>query len=194
MPFWLLLVANGHLTNFLCVAAAGLFIIGAQHVLNNFTASSYPTEMRASGVGMMLGTGRVGAILGPFVAGWLQGATGNANAMFWTIGLCGLLAGVAIGSLGLEVSTSRRPRTRPAHLTKTPGGPSGKPPAQPLTMPNRILLHEDDMIEPRHARTTKRVFVPSPLEPWDRRRDSDFDRFSLIRSNLASRPFNLRAG
>lgn len=102
-----LLFAGGHVANFACVAASGFFIIGGQHVLNNFTAGSYDTGMRASGVGMMLGVGRVGAILGPFVAGWLQGVTGTPDAMFWTIG-CGALAGAAIiASLG---------RSRPAML------------------------------------------------------------------------------
>ena len=84
------------------VAAAGFCIIGAQHVLNNLTASLYDTDVRASAVGMELGVGRIGAILGPFVAGLLQSATGGANAMFWTIGVAALVAGAAIASLGVH--------------------------------------------------------------------------------------------
>ena len=91
---------GGHGVNLVCVAAAGLLIIGAQHVLNNFTAASYDTGLRASGVGMELGVGRVGAILGPVAAGLLQGATGGPEAMFWTIGGAGLLAAACIASLG----------------------------------------------------------------------------------------------
>lgn len=97
-----LLFFGGHAVNLVCVAVSGFCIVGAQHVLNNFTAGSYDTEMRASGVGMELGVGRVGAILGPFVAGLLQGATGGSDAMFWTIGIAALLAGVAVASLGLS--------------------------------------------------------------------------------------------
>lgn len=95
-----LIFLGGHGVNFVCVAAAGFLIIGAQHVLNNFTAASYDTGIRASGVGMELGVGRVGAILGPVVAGLLQGATGGPEAMFWTIGGAGLLAAACVASLG----------------------------------------------------------------------------------------------
>ncbi len=95
-----LIFLGGHGVNFVCVAAAGFLIIGAQHVLNNFTAASYDTGLRASGVGMELGVGRIGAILGPLAAGLLQGATGGPEAMFWTIGAAGLLAAACIASLG----------------------------------------------------------------------------------------------
>ena len=95
-----LIFLGGHGVNFVCVAAAGFLTIGAQHVLNNFTAASYDTGIRASGVGMELGVGRVGAILGPLVAGLLQGATGGPEAMFWTIGAAGLAAAACIASLG----------------------------------------------------------------------------------------------
>jgi len=56
---------NVHVLNLVCTAAAGFFIIGAQYVLNNFAAASYETNFRATGVGMELSVGRVGAILGP---------------------------------------------------------------------------------------------------------------------------------
>lgn len=90
---------NDHLMNVVCVAAAGFFIIGAQFVLNNFTAASYETNVRATGVGMMLSVGRVGAILGPFVAGSLQQAYQGPTAMFLAIGAAALVAAAAIASL-----------------------------------------------------------------------------------------------
>lgn len=101
-----LVFANGHITNITIVAVAGFCIIGAQHVLNNFTAGSYDTDVRASGVGMELGVGRVGAILGPFVAGLLQQATGGPDAVFWAIGGAALIAACTIGSLSFRRSES----------------------------------------------------------------------------------------
>jgi AAHS family 4-hydroxybenzoate transporter-like MFS transporter len=101
-----LVVLNDHLCNFLLVAAAGFFAIGAQFVLNNFTANVYPTSIRASGVGMELGIGRVGAILGPSVAGYLQQATGTSSAMFWAIGGVGFLAAAIMG--GPAVTSAKR--------------------------------------------------------------------------------------
>ena len=97
-----LVFLEGGAVNFASVAIAGFCIIGAQHVLNNLTASLYDTEVRASAVGMELGVGRIGAILGPFVAGLLQGATGGPDAMFWTIGIAALMGGIAIASLGIH--------------------------------------------------------------------------------------------
>jgi len=67
-----LVLMQDHWVNLLCSAAAGFFIIGGQFVLNNFTAASYETHMRATAVGMELAVGRLGAILGPFIGGTLQ--------------------------------------------------------------------------------------------------------------------------
>jgi sugar phosphate permease len=84
---------NDHVVNVTCVAAAGFFIIGAQFVLNNFTAAAYETNVRATAVGMELSVGRVGAILGPFVAGALQQTYQSALPMFVSIGVAALAAG-----------------------------------------------------------------------------------------------------
>jgi MFS family permease len=91
-----LVFINDHFVNLTCVAAAGFFIIGAQFVLNNFTAAAYETNVRATAVGMELGVGRVGAILGPFVAGALQQAYQSALPMFVSIGCAALAAGLII--------------------------------------------------------------------------------------------------
>jgi AAHS family 4-hydroxybenzoate transporter-like MFS transporter len=93
---------NEHAFNFTVVAVAGFCVIGAQHVLNNFTANSYETNFRASGVGMELGVGRIGGILGPYVIGLLQQTTGGPEAVFWAIGGAAIAAGLVIGTLSLQ--------------------------------------------------------------------------------------------
>jgi len=65
-------------------------------VLNNFTAVSYETGVRATAVGMELGIGRVGAILGPFVAGALQQFYLSPVPMFVSIGVSAIAAGAII--------------------------------------------------------------------------------------------------
>jgi hypothetical protein len=62
-------------------------------VLNNFTAAAYETNVRATAVGMELGVGRIGAILGPFVAGALQQTYQSSLPMFVSIGLAALAGG-----------------------------------------------------------------------------------------------------
>jgi AAHS family 4-hydroxybenzoate transporter-like MFS transporter len=96
-----LVFVNGHGFNIAVVAIAGFCVIGAQHVLNNFTANSYETGLRASGVGMELGVGRVGAILGPYVIGLLQQATGAPDAVFWAISGAAIVAAAVISSLAM---------------------------------------------------------------------------------------------
>jgi MFS family permease len=119
---------NVHAVNVTCVAAAGFFIIGAQFVLNNFTAASYETNVRATAVGMELGVGRVGAILGPFVAGALQQNYQSSLPMFVSIGLAALAAGGIIlfaNRTSTEASPSiwRRPRLARNEELHLPGVP-----------------------------------------------------------------------
>jgi AAHS family 4-hydroxybenzoate transporter-like MFS transporter len=97
-----LVFVNGHAFNFAVVVIAGFCVIGAQHVLNNFTANSYETGFRASGVGMELGVGRVGGILGPYVIGLLQQVTGGPEPVFWAIGGAAIVAAFVIGSLSVQ--------------------------------------------------------------------------------------------
>lgn len=88
-----------HAANVAGVAAAGFFIIGAQFILNNFTAQSYDTSVRASAVGMELGIGRIGAILGPFVVGVVQQVFPGPQMMFCVIGLAAITASALILTL-----------------------------------------------------------------------------------------------
>lgn len=91
-----LALVNNHILNFVCVGLAGFCILGAQNVLNNFTASIYDTEVRGTGVGMMLGVGRLGGILGPYTTGLIQQATPGSIGLFAAIAVAVLLGAVAI--------------------------------------------------------------------------------------------------
>ena len=95
----MLSVWNSHSINLLGVAFAGFGIPGAQFLLNNFTARSYETSIRATGVGAELAVGRLGAILGPYVAGLLQQRYQTSGAMFVAVAGSSLLAGVAVLTL-----------------------------------------------------------------------------------------------
>jgi AAHS family 4-hydroxybenzoate transporter-like MFS transporter len=91
-----LALVNNHILNFVCVGLAGFCILGAQNVLNNFTASIYDTEVRGTGVGMMLGVGRLGGILGPYTTGLIQQTTPGSIGLFAAIAVAVLLGAVAI--------------------------------------------------------------------------------------------------
>ena len=78
------------------MGAAGFCILGGQNILNNFTAASYDTEVRGTAVGMMLGVGRAGGILGPFITGLLQQHTPGTAGLFVAIGAASFIGGCAI--------------------------------------------------------------------------------------------------
>lgn len=56
---------------YLCIAVTGAASIGGQILLLAYMSQFYASNIRATGLGMALGVGRLGAILGPILCGWL---------------------------------------------------------------------------------------------------------------------------
>jgi len=69
---------------YMAAGLAGAFVIGCQGVLYAFGSIVYPTEVRGTGVGVASAVGRIGAMLGPVIAGQLLtagfGAAGVISA------------------------------------------------------------------------------------------------------------------
>ena len=57
----------------------GIFVIGGQYLLYGLSPTYYPTAVRGTGVGAAVSIGRVGAVLGPWLAGNLL-AGGSTSA------------------------------------------------------------------------------------------------------------------
>jgi AAHS family 4-hydroxybenzoate transporter-like MFS transporter len=51
------------------IAGCGFCLIGAQAALNGTAGVAYPTPVRARGLGMALGVGRIGSVIGPLLGG-----------------------------------------------------------------------------------------------------------------------------
>lgn len=86
-------------TDVVLVAVAGFGIIGGQFVLDNFTAQIYPAHLRSTGTGLMFGVGRVGAILGPYLIGWLLTWSGGSTAVVFATVAVTTAGGAAVGLL-----------------------------------------------------------------------------------------------
>lgn len=56
---------------YICIAVTGAASIGGQILLLSYMSQFYSSNIRATGLGMALGVGRLGAILGPILCGWL---------------------------------------------------------------------------------------------------------------------------
>jgi len=70
------------LLGYLIAFVAGLGVIGSQGLLNALVSSHYPDWSRATALGVVLGIGRLGAVLGPFAGGVLLTAQ---NGAFWSL-------------------------------------------------------------------------------------------------------------
>ena len=66
----------------LLVFAAGMCVIGGQTGTNALAAESYPTAIRATGVGWALGIGRIGSIAGPLLGAVLLSSQLEMKSVF----------------------------------------------------------------------------------------------------------------
>ncbi len=81
---------------FVAVYLAGLFIPGAQAGVNALAATYYPTNLRSTGIGAGLGVGRLGAILGPLIAGFLLQAHWDARQLFLLAAIPALISALSV--------------------------------------------------------------------------------------------------
>jgi AAHS family 4-hydroxybenzoate transporter-like MFS transporter len=84
---------------FVFIFLAGFGVPGSQAGLNAFSATYYPTDLRATGVGAGLGIGRIGAIVGPLVAGVLLGRHWSSRDLFIAAAIPALVSAIVMYSL-----------------------------------------------------------------------------------------------
>ncbi|HEY6214343.1 MAG TPA: aromatic acid/H+ symport family MFS transporter [Vicinamibacterales bacterium] len=68
---------------FIVAFGAGFCIVGGQTGANALTATVYPADIRATGVGWALGIGRIGSIVGPLVGGLLLTLKWETHDLFF---------------------------------------------------------------------------------------------------------------
>lgn len=79
---------------YLAAALVGAFVIGCQGVLYAFGGIVYPTEVRGTGIGVASAVGRIGAMLGPAIAGALLSAGFGAAGVISTAIPCIVISAV----------------------------------------------------------------------------------------------------
>jgi MFS transporter, AAHS family, 3-hydroxyphenylpropionic acid transporter len=84
--------------------AAGTFVSSTPTALYALSADFYAVEMRATGLGGVIGVGRIGAVLGPLLAGALLAHGKDSTGV-----LMALPPFVAIGALATFLALPRRP-------------------------------------------------------------------------------------
>ncbi|WP_440785361.1 3-(3-hydroxy-phenyl)propionate transporter MhpT [Pseudomonas syringae] len=89
--------------------AAGVFVIAAQLVLYALAPPSYPTSVRATGVGAAVAIGRLGSVAGPLAAGQLLAAgAGTAGVLLATSPGLVIAALAAISVLSRSLPVEKR--------------------------------------------------------------------------------------
>ncbi|MGP4016272.1 MFS transporter [Saccharopolyspora sp. 5N708] len=99
-----LVTVTDPIISLISVSATGFFIAAVLYPLNNVTAMSYPVNARSTGVGYMLGVGRLGGILGPYICGALPGP----SAVFIATTIAGFLAAASMVFYGHEGRRGKR--------------------------------------------------------------------------------------
>ena len=87
-------VANSYGTYLAGFAAMGFLLLGGQNCLNGIVPGFYPAEARSLSVGAAVGTGRIGAVVGPLYAGSILAGSHGARTV-----LASIVALVAIAAL-----------------------------------------------------------------------------------------------
>jgi len=96
------------------VFVAGWCVVGGQPGLNALAATYYPTYMRSTGVGWCLGIGRIGAIVGPVLAGQLLARQWSSEQLFFAAALAALIAAAAMFALRWTMKLEATPASRAA--------------------------------------------------------------------------------
>ncbi len=97
---------------------AGVCVSGGQTSLNALAAVFYPTAVRSTGVGWALGIGRIGAIVGPVMAGWLLVHYGSKTTLFLVTAFIQAFAALACFLMGFF---DRQAEARPSIGVQTSG-------------------------------------------------------------------------
>ncbi len=87
------------------VFTAGWCILGSQAVMNAFSATFYPTAVRSTGIGWGLGISRVGAVLGPLIAGIMLQRHWPVSEVFFAAAVPAIVSAVAAFALNRVIRT-----------------------------------------------------------------------------------------
>ncbi|MEZ0116714.1 UNVERIFIED_ORG: AAHS family benzoate transporter-like MFS transporter [Heyndrickxia coagulans] len=78
------------------VALAGIGFFGGQNVANSYVSMFYPPAMRSTGMGFAFGLGRLGAIFGPSITGFIVSLHLTPVVNFAALAIPGLIAACAV--------------------------------------------------------------------------------------------------
>jgi MFS transporter, AAHS family, 4-hydroxybenzoate transporter len=97
---------------FAVVFLAGFGVVGGQTAVNALSATYYPTDLRATGIGAGLGIGRIGAIIGPVVGGILMSQHLPSQKLFLVAAVPALVSAIVMMGMHWVLKTHARSAAR----------------------------------------------------------------------------------
>ncbi len=91
----------------MAVILTGLGTSATQSLIDGYIAVYYPASSRASALGVTLGFGRVGAIAGPSIAGWVLAAGVGFQWNFYAFAIPALVGAIAISAMPRRRATDQ---------------------------------------------------------------------------------------
>ncbi|MEG1856063.1 MAG: MFS transporter [Acinetobacter sp.] len=92
---------------YMCIAIAGAASIGGQILLLAYMSQFYSSNIRATGLGMALGVGRLGAILGPILCGWLLSLSLPINYNFIALAIPCIIAVISVSTIHFRLKRTK---------------------------------------------------------------------------------------
>lgn len=92
---------------YICIAVAGAASIGGQILLLAYMSQFYSSNIRATGLGMALGVGRLGAILGPILCGWLLSLSLPLTYNFIALAIPCMIAVISVSMIHYQLKQKK---------------------------------------------------------------------------------------
>ncbi len=100
---------------FAAAVGMGVFLFACMAGLYGLVPSTYPAEVRATGMGWAIGIGRLGAILAPTMAGLLLDGGWQPASLYYVFALPLIAAALAVMAAGASRSQPQRGQVAGAH-------------------------------------------------------------------------------
>lgn len=92
---------------YMCIAIVGAASIGGQILLLAYMSQFYSSNIRTTGLGMALGVGRLGAILGPILCGWLLSLSLPINYNFIALAIPCIIAVISVSTIHFRLKRTK---------------------------------------------------------------------------------------
>jgi AAHS family benzoate transporter-like MFS transporter len=91
------------------VAVAGLGTVGTQILVNGYVATYFAENERTAALGLSLGLGRVGAIVGPILGGWIASSALGVEWNFYAFAAFAALGCLAVALVSRSAASTHLP-------------------------------------------------------------------------------------